>query len=305
MQLFFSVNPDQVSVIVVDPQNDQEGFDVYAMTVDQYEAMMNDLTPLRTAKLAGPSKEVKEAVFNLGHFELDEIQTWLIEGWGSVLSAADSKTLHEALQVELWVKRPAFTITSITIILESANGLTFTFGSGFNSSNVNSDFGVIVTKKSDPSFKEYYYEGALMLNDGVIYNTLLESWNPPFPESIKTFKYNWISVAYNDPTNPETGIGYHHYAVTSDQITATNALMNYTEWTIEKDPWQFHRGWQPQLIYHNDVTNQTIRVYNENTRTVIWIMGVIPGTTYSSGVYYIAPLSVYQDLADYASKTYK
>jgi hypothetical protein len=187
-------------------------------------------------------------------------------------------------------------LSYVTELIKAESGLIFTFGGHQYPENNETFSYVIVTNENDPKFKEVYQ----IFEMTEVYDFLLEHWNPSFPSSILDFHFTDLLVAYNDPTELDTGISYHQYVVDETQFTEIKDILSYDLWTLDKEPGKYHFGWLPNYILQGSPeSGQVFSIYTTNETTVIWVRNMGDNLENSYGLWYYGPRSIVDNLKTY------
>jgi hypothetical protein len=203
------------------------------------------------------------------------------------------------MKMDEWILRSSsIELYYVTELIKAENGLIFTFGVYEDPENYYTYGYVIVTSTKDTKFKEVYQISEMT----EVHNFLLDHWNPSFPSSILNFHFTDLSVAYNDPTELDTGISYHQYVVDETQFTEIKDILSYDLWTLDKDPGKYHMGWLPKYtLQGSPESGQIFSIFVYNETTVIWVRNVGLNQQNSYGLWYVSPKSVIDDLTTYVT----
>ncbi len=280
--------------------NDQDVFikaDYYELTQDLYEKYMTRLYVFKDDAFDGISLTVQNAIFTEGYFDFDGTQTWLVPEWKVPLGASESDQFKLWMKMDEWILRSSsIELYYVTELIKAENGLIFTFGVYEDPENYYTYGYVIVTSTKDTKFKEVYQISEMT----EVHNFLLDHWNPSFPSSILNFHFTDLSVAYNDPTELDTGISYHQYVVDETQFTEIKDILSYDLCTLDKDPGQYHFGWLPNYILQGSIeSDQVFSIYTTNDKTVIWVRNAGLNQENLYGFWYFGPRSIVDNLKTY------
>jgi hypothetical protein len=286
--------------------NDQDVFikaDYYELTKDLYDEYLNELIVFKNLVFKGISLTVENSIFTEGYFDFDGTQTWLVPEWKVPLGASESDQFKLWMNVDQWILRSSsIELSYQTILIKAENGLVFTFGGHQNPENNDTFAYVIVTNSKDPKFKEVYQTFEMTM----VYDFLLENWNPSFPSSILDFRFTDLMAAYNDPTELKTGISYHQYVLNETQYLEIKDILSYDLWTLDKAPGKYHMGWLPQYtLQGSPESNQVFSIFVYNETTVIWVRNVGLNQENSNGLWYFSPKSVIDNLTNYVNDQFK
>jgi len=285
--------------------NDQDLFikaNYYELTKDLYDEYLNELIVFKNLVFKGISLTVENAIFTEGYFDFDGTQTWLVPEWKVPLGASESDQFKLWMKMDEWILRSSsINLSYVTELIKAENGLIFTFGAYQNPEN-NQTFGyAIVTSSKDPKFKEVYQTFEMT----EVYDFLLEHWNPSFPSSILDFHFTELMVAYNDPTELETGISYHQYVLDETQFTDIKGILSYDQWELDKDPGKYHMGWLPSFILQGaPEADQVFSIYETNDTMVIWVRNVGHNQENLYGLWYVTPKTVLNNLTTYVNEQF-
>ena len=286
--------------------NDQDVFikaNYYELTQDLYDEYMTRLFVFKNTVFEGISLTVQNAIFTEGYFDFDGTQTWLVPEWKVPLGVSESDQFKLWMKMDEWILRSSsIELYYVTELIKAENGLIFTFGVYEDPKN-NYTYGyVIVTSTKDTKFKEVYQISEMT----EVYDFLLDHWNPTFPSSILDFHFTDIMVAYNDPTELDTGISYHQYVLNETQYLEIKDILSYDQWTLDKDPGKYHMGWLPNYILQGSPEDdQVFSIYATNDTTVIWVRNVGFNQENLYGLWYFSPKSVIDNLTIYVNDQFK
>ena len=285
--------------------NDQDVFikaNYYELTKDLYDEFMTRLFEFKNTVFEGISLTVQNAIFTEGYFDFDGTQTWLVPEWRVLLGASESDQFKLWMKMDEWILRSSsIELSYQTTLLKAENGLVFTFGGHQYPENDTLAY-VIVTSTKDPKFKEVYQTFEMAL----VYDFLLENWNPTFPSSILDFHFTDIMVAYNDPTELETGISYQDYVLNETQYLEIKDILSFDQWTLDKDPGKYHMGWLPLFtLLGSPESGQVFSIFTYNEKTVIWVRNVGLDQRNSNGLWYVTPKSVLDNLKTYVNDQFE
>jgi hypothetical protein len=283
-------------------KDDQDNFvkgDYYELTQDLYEEYMTRLFVFKDNAFEGISLVVENAIFTEGYFDFDGIQTWMVPAWKVPLGVSESDQFKLWMNMDQWILRSSnIELSYVTELIKAENGLIFTFGGHQYPENNDTFAYVIVTDTTDPKFKEVYQ----IFEMTEVYDFLLEHWNPAFPSSILDFHFTDLMVAYNDPTELDTGISHHQYVLDETQFTEIQDILSYDLWTLDKDPEKYHMGWLPiYILQGSPESGQVFSIYATNETTVIWVRNIGDNLENANGLWYFSPKSVLDNLTIYVN----